>query len=77
MGPLLRLAALKTLSAFSLLALRAAAPEQARANVVELAALLESGQLRAVTTTLPLADITKAHRLFEERSVLGRLVLTP
>ena len=77
MVPVLRLAALKTLSAFSLLALRAAAPEQARANVVELAGLLESGQLRAVTTTLPLADITKAHRLFEERSVLGRLVLTP
>jgi NADPH:quinone reductase len=77
MVPVLRLAALKTLSAFSLLALRTAAPEQARANIVELAGLLESGQLRAVTTTLPLADVTKAHRLFEERSVLGRLVLTP
>ena len=75
--PLLRLAALKTLSAFSLLALRAAAPEQARANNAELARLLESGELRAVTKTLPLADIAKAHRLFEERSVLGRLVLTP
>jgi NADPH2:quinone reductase len=75
--PLLRLVALKTLSAFSLLALRAAAPEQARANVAEVARLLESGELRAVTKTLPFTDITKAHRLFEERSVLGRLVLVP
>jgi len=75
--PILRLAALKTLSAFSLLALRAAAPEQARANIAELAGLLESGELRTVTKTLPLVDITRAHRLFEERSVLGRLVLTP
>jgi len=75
--PLLRLVALKTLSAFSLLALRAAAPEQARANVAEVARLLESGELRAATKTLPFTDITKAHRLFEERSVLGRLVLTP
>ena len=75
--PLLRLVALKTLSAFSLLALRAAAPEQARANVAEVARLLESGELRAVTKTLPFTDIAKAHRLFEERSVLGRLVLMP
>jgi len=75
--PILRLAALKTLSAFSLLALRAAAPEDARANIAELAGLLESGELRAVTKTLPFTDIAKAHRLFEERSVLGRLVLMP
>ena len=75
--PVLRLAALKTLSAFSLLALRAAAPEQARANIAELTGLLESGELRAVTRTLPLAGVTEAHRLFEERAVLGRLALAP
>ena len=75
--PLLRLTALKSLSALSVLALRAAAPEQARGNIAELALLLQSGELRAVTKTLPLADIATAHRLFEERSVLGRLVLTP
>lgn len=75
--PLLHLAALKSVSAFSLLALRAAAPGQARADAVELTRLLESGQLRAITRTLPLADIADAHRAFEDRSVLGRLVVIP
>lgn len=75
--PVLRLAALKTLSAFSLLALRAAAPDQARANLAELAGLLETGELRAVTKTLPLADATEAHRLLGERAVVGRLALVP
>jgi NADPH:quinone reductase-like Zn-dependent oxidoreductase len=76
--PLLRLApALKSLSAFSLLALRAAAPDQARANTAELTRLLESGDLRATTTTLPMADIVEAHRLFGNRAVLGRLLVEP
>jgi NADPH2:quinone reductase len=75
--PLLRLSGLKTLSAFSLLALRAAAPERARADIAELTSLLTAGELRATTRTLPLADVTKAHRLLQDRAVLGRLVLTP
>lgn len=75
--PLLHLVALKSLSAFSLLALRAAAPSQARADAVELTRLLMSGQLRAVTRTLPLVGIADAHRAFEDRSVLGRLVVIP
>ena len=33
---------------------------------------------RAVTeTTLPLAEVVQAHRLLEERTVLGRLLLVP
>jgi NADPH:quinone reductase-like Zn-dependent oxidoreductase len=76
--PLLRLApALKSLSAFSLLALRSAAPDRARANTAELTRLLESGDLRAVTRTLRMDDIEQAHRLFANRAVLGRLVVTP
>jgi NADPH:quinone reductase-like Zn-dependent oxidoreductase len=76
--PLLRLApALKSLSAFSLLALRAAAPDQARDNTAELTGLLQNGGLRAVTTSLPMTGIVQAHRLFEDRAVLGRLVVTP
>jgi len=75
--PLLQLVALKSLSAFSLLALRAAAPDRARADTAELAGLLESGQLRAVTRTLPLADIAGAHRAFQDRTVLGRLIVIP
>jgi NADPH:quinone reductase len=74
--PVLSLAALKTLSAFSLMAWRAAAPERARADIAELTRWLQSGELRAVVTTLPLAGVTSAHRSFEERGVLGRLVLT-
>lgn len=75
--PLLRLVSLKSLSAFSLMALRAAAPGQARADAAELTGLLKSGQLRPVTRTLPLADIASAHRAFEDRAVLGRLVVVP
>jgi NADPH:quinone reductase-like Zn-dependent oxidoreductase len=75
--PVLRLTALKTLSAFSLLAWRAAAPERARADIAELTSLLTAGELRAATRTLPLADVAKAHRLLQDRAVLGRLVLTP
>ena len=75
--PLLNLVGLKSLSAFSLLAYRAAAPGQVRADAAELTGLLESGQLRTVTKTLPLADIAAAHRAFEDRTVLGRLVVIP
>ncbi|HEX6449201.1 MAG TPA: zinc-binding dehydrogenase [Trebonia sp.] len=75
--PMLSLAALKTLSAFSLLAWRAAAPERARADIAELTSLLTAGELRAATKTLPLADVAEAHRLLQDRAVLGRLVLTP
>jgi len=74
--PVLSLAALKTLSAFSLMAWRAAAPERARGDIAELTRLLQSGELRAVVTTLPLAEVASAHRSFEERGVLGRVVLT-
>lgn len=74
--PLLSLAALKTLSAFSLLAWRAAAPERARADIATLTSLLEEGELRAVTSAVPLAEVVSAHRQFEDRTVLGRLVLT-
>jgi NADPH:quinone reductase-like Zn-dependent oxidoreductase len=75
--PMLHLVALKSLSAFSLLAWRAAAPERARADTAELTGLLESGRLRAVTRTLPLADIAEAHRALQDRAVLGRLVVIP
>jgi len=75
--PLLHLVALKSLAAFSLLAQRAAAPDRARADTAELTGLLASGRLRAVTRTLPLADVADAHRALEDRAVLGRLVVIP
>jgi len=76
--PVRNLFPLKTVSGFSLLAWRAADPERARADIAELADSFRSGGLRAVTeTTLPLAEVVRAHRLLEDRSVLGRLLLVP
>ena len=74
--PVLSLVALKTLSAFSLMAWRSAAPERAWGDIAELTSLLQDGGLRAVVTRLPLAEVASAHRSFEDRGVLGRLVLT-
>ena len=75
--PVRSLFALKSVTGFSLLAWRAIDEAQARADIAELTALLAAGQLRAATTTLPLADIAQAHRLLEDRAVPGRLVLVP
>jgi NADPH2:quinone reductase len=75
--PVRSLFGLKTVTGFSLLALRSAAPEQARANVAELTWLLRSGALRVRTRDLPLADAVHAHQLMENRAVTGRLVLVP
>ncbi len=76
--PVRSLFGLKTVSGFSLLAWRAADPERARADIAELTGLFGTGALRAVAgATLPLAAVSQAHRLLEERSVLGRLLLVP
>lgn len=75
--PVTSLFGLKTAAGFSLLAWRAAGTEQARLDLAELAGLFQAGDLRAVTTSLPLADVVEAHRLLEDRAVLGRLLLVP
>ncbi len=76
--PVLSLYVLKKVTGFSLLALRAAHGEQARADVRELAGLFETGGLHAAAETrLPLAEVARAHQLLEERAVLGRLLLVP
>jgi NADPH2:quinone reductase len=75
--PVTSLFALKTVSGFSLLAWRAAAPEQARADIAELTGLFATGQLRIAVTTLPLAESVQAHQLLEDRTVVGRLLLAP
>lgn len=68
---------LKSMTGFSLLAWRAAAPAQAQADIAELAGRLASGELRAITRSLPLAEVEAAHRLLEDRAVAGRLILVP
>jgi NADPH:quinone reductase-like Zn-dependent oxidoreductase len=76
--PVTNLFALKTVSGFSLLAWRAAAREQARADIAELTRLFAAGTLRPATeTTLPLTEVVRAHRLLEARAVLGRPLLVP
>jgi NADPH2:quinone reductase len=75
--PVRSLFMLKSVTGFSLLASRSIDEPQARADIAELTRLLADGELRAATTTLPLADIARAHRLLEDRAVPGRIVLVP
>jgi NADPH:quinone reductase len=75
--PVTSLLGLRTAAGFSLLAWRAASTEQARLDLAEPAGLFQAGELRAVPTSLPLADVVEAHRLLEDRAVLGRLLLVP
>jgi len=75
--PVRSLFMLKSVTGFSLLASRSIDEPQARADIAELTQLLADGELRAATTTLPLADIARAHRLLEDRAVPGRIVLVP
>jgi NADPH:quinone reductase-like Zn-dependent oxidoreductase len=76
--PVRSLFGLRTVTGFSLLAWRAARPEQARTEMTEIARYLWDGRLRAdVHTTLPLAEAAKAHGLLEDRSTIGRVLLVP
>jgi len=76
--PVTSLFALKSVSGFSLLAWRAADSERVRAGIAELTRLFEAGSLRAAAgTRLPLAEAVRAHRLLEDRTVLGRILLLP
>ena len=53
-------------------------PERTRADIAELTGLFGTGRLRAAAeTTLPLAEVVQAHRLLEERVVLGRIIVVP
>jgi NADPH:quinone reductase len=60
-----------------LLTCATAIPDRARADIAELTGLFETGRLRIAATTLPLAEAVQAHRLLEDRTVIGRLILRP
>lgn len=75
--PVRSLFMLKSVTGFSLLAWRSTDEAQARADIAELTRMFQAGQLRAATTTLPLAGITEAHRRLDDRAVTGRLILVP
>jgi NADPH2:quinone reductase len=76
--PVRSLFGLRTVTGFSLLAWRAARPEQARAEMTEVGRHLGDGRLRAsVRASLPLTEAADAHRLLEDRSTIGRVLLIP
>ncbi|WP_433418396.1 quinone oxidoreductase family protein [Microtetraspora malaysiensis] len=76
--PVTSLFALRSVTGFSLLALRAAAPKQAREDVEEAVRYAVEGRLRAALhARLPLAEAAEAHRILEGRSQLGRVLLVP
>ncbi|MGB3439606.1 MAG: zinc-binding dehydrogenase [Actinophytocola sp.] len=76
--PVVSLVGLRTVTAFSLLAWRAAAPERATAEVAELTGQLAYGRLRgSVHTRLPLDEAVAAHRILDSRAQLGRVLLIP
>ncbi|MFC5181693.1 quinone oxidoreductase family protein [Actinomadura harenae] len=67
-----------SLTGFAIVPYRLTVPDQARADLDELTGLLVSGKLRGVIgERLPLDEPVRAHRLLEDRAVLGRLVLEP
>lgn len=76
--PVTSLVGLRSVTGFSFMAWRAAAPEQAAAEVVELAGHFAAGRLRAsVHTRLPLTEAVAAHRILGARENLGRVLLIP
>ncbi len=69
---------LKTVSGFSVLTWRAAAPKEAAAEMAEVAAMYVAGQLRTtVHTRLPLTEAVAAHRILDGREQSGRVLLIP
>jgi NADPH:quinone reductase len=73
-----RLYPLRSVTAFALLAWRAARPDQARHEMTEVAEHAAGGRLRAaVQATFPLQEAAQAHALLEDRSRLGRVLLMP
>jgi NADPH:quinone reductase-like Zn-dependent oxidoreductase len=76
--PVQSLFALRQLIGFSLLAWRAADPEQARAEMNELADHTVAGRLRTVVhAAFPLTEVAKAHQLLDDRAQLGRVLVIP
>lgn len=68
---------MKSVSALSSRAWWASRPDEVRAAIAEVTGLLRSGELRVeVAAVLPLEEVAEAHRLLEDRSRIGRVVLT-
>ncbi len=73
-----QLLGLRSVAGYSALGWRAARPDEVRAAITDLTERLRSGALRvAVAAELPLQEAATAHKLLEDRSRTGRVVLTP
>jgi NADPH:quinone reductase len=76
--PVAALFALRSVAGFSLLAWRAARPDEARKEVAEPTEHFAAGRLPAtVHTRLPLGEAVEAHRILDARAQLGRVLLVP
>jgi NADPH:quinone reductase len=76
--PVESLYGIRSVVGFSLLAWRAARPEQARTEMAELTEHFAAGRLRTtVHTRLPLERAAEAHRILDARAQLGRVLLVP
>jgi len=73
-----KLFTLRTVTGFSLLAWRAAAPTAVRAAMAELSDLFSTATLTTATdSTFPLVDAARAHELLDARAQRGRILLMP
>jgi NADPH2:quinone reductase len=76
--PVTSLYGLRSVVGFSLMAWRAARPEQARKEMAELTEHFAAGRLHTtVHTRLPLDEAVQAHRILDARAQLGRVLLVP
>jgi NADPH:quinone reductase len=70
--------ALRSVTGFALLPWRTSVPEQAKADMAEIAEHAATGRLHTVVhTRLPLSEAATAHRIIEDRTQLGRVLLVP
>ncbi|WP_328330106.1 zinc-binding dehydrogenase [Kribbella sp. NBC_00382] len=68
---------LVSVTGVALLAWRSARPAEARADITEVTRLLQSGDLRPVTSThFPLTEVRSLHQALDARTNLGRLIAT-
>ena len=76
--PVQSLFGLKSVAGFALFPWRTARPELARQDMDKIAEYVTSGRLHTVVRArVPLAEAATAHRLFDERTQIGRIVIVP
>lgn len=67
----------QTICGFILAHISAAEPDEPAVTLLRLCDLVREGVLRPRYETAPLSDAPEVHRRIEERSLVGKVVLTP